>query len=65
MKTPPTETHTDYYTAKSIRSAIASELARRVHISQELIDAKVKADEAQRAFREQVRKAIDDQRGAY
>lgn len=56
---------TDYFTAKSIRSAIASELARRIHISDELIAACERRNAAIAEFREAVRKAIDEQRENY
>lgn len=55
----------DYHTAKSIRSAIANELARRISITDELVEARIAAMDAQAKYRELVRRTIDEQRGQY
>jgi hypothetical protein len=54
MKKPPT----DYDTARSIRNAIANEVAKQIEITPELVEAKQEADYALDRYREAIKVAV-------
>lgn len=49
--------YNEYNTAEKVRMAIARQMARRVHVTDELIRARRAYDEAQKAYAQAIEKA--------
>lgn len=49
----------EYVMKEAIRKAVAAELARRIDVTEEMIQAQAVFEKAQEEYRQQVRKAVE------